>query len=119
MGTWGGGLNIMDKKRGKFKVYKNIPEDTNTISNNTICAVYEDDKGLLYIGTVNGLDILNPATGKAKKYFQKDGLSGDVIYSIARDKKGFFWLGTNKGITKSSFINKEIRHQGWPAEQRI
>ncbi len=105
LGTWGGGLNIMDKKTGKFKVYKNIPEDTNTISNNTICAVYEDDKGLLYIGTANGLDIFNPATGKAKKYFQKDGLSGDVIYSIARDKKGFFWLGTNKGITKASFKN--------------
>ena len=30
----------------------------------------------------------------------KDGLAGDIVYSIAQDAKGVFWFGTNKGLSR-------------------
>lgn len=30
----------------------------------------------------------------------KDGLAGDIVYSIAQDAKGVLWFGTSKGLTR-------------------
>ncbi len=30
----------------------------------------------------------------------KDGLAGDIVYSIAQDAKGVYWFGTNAGVTR-------------------
>ena len=30
----------------------------------------------------------------------KDGLAGDIVYSIVQDHKGVFWFGTNKGVSR-------------------
>jgi ligand-binding sensor domain-containing protein len=30
----------------------------------------------------------------------RDGLAGNIVYSIARDAKGVFWFGTNKGVSR-------------------
>ncbi len=51
------GLNKYDGYN--FTVYKNKPEDTNSISNNAIGSLYEDKSGNLWIGTENGLNLYN------------------------------------------------------------
>jgi ligand-binding sensor domain-containing protein len=33
-------------------------------------------------------------------YTVKDGLAGDIVYSIAQDAKGVLWFGTNAGLTR-------------------
>jgi ligand-binding sensor domain-containing protein len=39
--------------------------------------------------------------GKSWKNFtQKDGLSGDIVYSILQDSQGAFWFGTSRGISR-------------------
>lgn len=30
----------------------------------------------------------------------EDGLAGDIVYSIAQDRDGVFWFGTNKGLSR-------------------
>jgi ligand-binding sensor domain-containing protein len=30
----------------------------------------------------------------------KDGLSGDIVYSILQDKQGFLWIGTHQGLNR-------------------
>ncbi|MEJ2567381.1 MAG: two-component regulator propeller domain-containing protein, partial [candidate division WOR-3 bacterium] len=49
------GLNKYDGYN--FTVYRNNPEDQNTISNNGISSIYEDKKGDLWIGTENGVNL--------------------------------------------------------------
>ena len=46
------GLNRYDGYN--FKVFKNDPEDSTTLSDNFIFSIYEDDSGTLYIGTQSG-----------------------------------------------------------------
>lgn len=33
-------------------------------------------------------------------YTVKDGLAGDIVYSIAQDARGVLWFGTNAGLTR-------------------
>jgi ligand-binding sensor domain-containing protein len=37
---------------------------------------------------------------KWTNYAVKDGLAGDIVYSIVQDAKGVFWFGTNHGVTR-------------------
>lgn len=37
---------------------------------------------------------------KWTNYTVKDGLGGDIVYSIVQDKQGVFWFGTNAGVTR-------------------
>ena len=56
------GLNKFDGY--SFKIFKNEPSDTNSLSNNYINCIYEDAEGNLWIGTNYGLN-------KAKRIFQQ------------------------------------------------
>ncbi|MCF6235003.1 MAG: regulator [Gammaproteobacteria bacterium] len=35
-----------------------------------------------------------------KNLTENDGLAGNIVYSIAQDKSGVFWFGTNKGLSR-------------------
>ena len=48
---------------------------------------------------------------------EKDGLAGNIVYSIAQDTAGAFWFGTNKGLSRydgKTFHNWNI-HDGLPS----
>ena len=59
VGTNGGGLDKVVRSDNEetpltFIHYKNDPDDPTSISDNSIFSIYEDSKGELWIGTVNG-----------------------------------------------------------------
>ncbi len=68
---------------------------------NSINILFFDKKGLLWIGTKDGLNCMDTATGIIKRYLpdpeDPKGLSHKYITSIAEDKKGRFWIGTYGG----------------------
>lgn len=37
---------------------------------------------------------------KWENYTTKDGMSGNIVYSIAQDKNGVMWFGTDSGLTR-------------------
>jgi len=92
-----GGLDLFNKKTGKFVSYKHDPADLNTISNNQISHIYQDGVNDLWVGTFNagGLNKLNMRTGKFTRYFP--GISIGKIY---RDAAGTLWVGANAGLFK-------------------
>lgn len=60
LGT-GDGLARFDGSR--FTVYKHVPEDSTSLSQNEIWGIAQADPGHLYIGTRSGLDLLDTRTG--------------------------------------------------------
>jgi signal transduction histidine kinase/ligand-binding sensor domain-containing protein len=94
------GLNRYDGY--EFVVYKHDPEDPDTLSNNFIWALYEDESGTMWIGTGGGgLDSFDRVTGHFTHY-QRDpndphSLSSNIVLSIHQDREGTLWLGTNGG----------------------
>ena len=120
IGTYGGGLNklIVNQQMEdtpEFLIFKNSPDNMNSISSNIVRSIYEDLTGTLWIGTEQGLNKLdfkerNAISPKFIRYTEKDGLPNSVVQGILEDEDGFLWLSTNNGLSKfdpntESFIN--------------
>ena len=97
------GLNRYDGNT--FVVYKQNPDDPNTVSTSWIQSLIEDGDGYLWIGTWRGLDKFDPTTERFTHYrYNPDNpnsISGDAIKSIAQDSRGNLWVGTvDEGLNK-------------------
>lgn len=61
----------------------------------------QDDKGKIWIGTINALFILNPETEKIEKYAfsheNENSLGHNSVRSILKDNQGGMWVGTFYG----------------------
>lgn len=106
------GLNRLDPGTGKFTYYQagrtyspGLPTD------NWVRALYEDEKGILWVGTNHGgLNRFDPATGRFSYYNMKDGLPSNQVVSIAPDNSGNLWLGTGHGISRFNPASREFRN---------
>jgi len=76
-------------------------------------AIAEDPSHRLWIGTFNGIFILDRKTGAFTKYqFEPNDphtLSNDVVQSLCRDKLGNMWTGTIGGLNLFDPIHKSFR----------
>lgn len=72
----------------------------NGLSNNAIKGIVEDQKGVLWITTVNGLSRFNPKTEVFTNYDVSDGLCSQHFYwnSAIRSGNGIIYLGTEEGM---------------------
>lgn len=79
IGTEGQGAFIFNKRSGEIRrmsVGDGLPD-------NIIQGIGEDDRGIIWISTGNGLAMYNPATGSMQVYFDSDGLSANEFNSDA------------------------------------
>jgi signal transduction histidine kinase/ligand-binding sensor domain-containing protein len=101
VGTGGGGVNIWDPATGQFSYYGHNPADPNSLAHNSVYSFYEDsDENVGWIGTWNGLDRVEVASGTAHHYTERDGLSGNAVLGIVADSAGMLWLTTNRGLSR-------------------
>jgi ligand-binding sensor domain-containing protein len=80
---------------------------TNGLPSNNIRCIFKDSRGLLWIGTENGLSLFD---GKKFKVFTvNEGLAGNDIWKIVEDKNNDLWMSCyGKGLSKfdgKKFIN--------------
>ncbi len=65
-----------------------------------IYALYEDEIGNIWIGTSQGLNVINPKTREIQEYTIADGLPSNSISGIKGDGNGNLWISTNYGISR-------------------
>ncbi len=83
-----------------FKYYTHDPKNLKTISNNTSRAIAEDSKGNLWVGTTNGLNLMNRETGEFEHWGERNPLANYAIYGILVDEKDNLWISTNNGLMR-------------------
>ncbi|MGM0509256.1 MAG: ligand-binding sensor domain-containing protein, partial [Fusobacteriota bacterium] len=113
------GLSIYLEEENKFKTYKNIPGDKNSLSDNRVYAIEEGKKNVLWIGMwgggLNRFDIDNE---KFDRYTtENSNLSTNNVWEITRDKDGIIWLGTTYGLNKFNSKTKEITRYLYNSEE--
>lgn len=70
------------------------------ISTDKIWNVVQDYKGNFWFGhSENGLMFYNSSKRNIERLTTNDGLIDDAIYTMAIDKSGYLWIGTNSGIS--------------------
>jgi len=114
----GGGLSIYNSKSGEFTNFKD--DSVLTLLNDQINVVFEDNRGIIWLGMRNsGLIKFDRSTGKLQNFTKKvkdtASLSATYVCSITQDHKGIIWIGTAGGLcrfdqTTQSFTTFSERH---------
>ena len=86
---------------GQWKHYGQR-SNSSIIPDNTITTLFEDSKGVMWLGTNgNGLCYFSP---EQKRFVnncpENTQLQNVTIYSIEEDRNGNFWISTDKGLYK-------------------
>lgn len=97
--------------------------EANNLSDNNVRTVLEDKSGLVWIGTQNGLNCLDPLSGKLTSYYYSASDTGsindNVINQLFEDSFGNLWIGTNAGLNKKAKRetaegDKQVHFEGYP-----
>ena len=94
IGTWGGGLSLLDTKNFTFRNFTT----QEGLPGNFILALEEDLAGELWIGTNNGLSKFDGKT--FQNFSQVNGLESQFIFSLESTKDHSLWIGGHKTLTR-------------------
>ncbi|MBC3873791.1 two-component regulator propeller domain-containing protein [Undibacterium flavidum] len=99
----GGGLDLLDKKTGKFRHFRHDPKEQTSISADNISSLHQDSQGRIWAGAVNGLNqIMTEKDGRIwfRHYDAKDQIGSAKIVAIESDLQGRLWLSTVDGLIR-------------------
>lgn len=107
--TDGGGLVTVDPRTLEQHHYGTTGKPGMTLAAKTVNAVVETHGGILWVGTPNGLDRLDRATGAVVHYGEGDGLPSAYVAGLALDGTGALWVSTDRGLTRFTPDTKRMK----------
>jgi len=103
VGTYGGGLSLLDEKTGKWKTY-NIPEG---LGDAFVYGVLTASNGDIWIATWSGVNRIRGGDLDNRSKWDlftventKGGVPNDWVYGLAEGKNGDIWLATEGGMAR-------------------
>ena len=94
------GLIILNLSTGEMRLYTGNSTNLTKFTNNYVTQVFEDSRGLIWVGTREGVNIWNPANDKLDYLNEKTGICNNNICGIAEDKNHNIWLSTSNGTCR-------------------
>lgn len=98
------GLNCYDSN--KFRVFRNNPDDNNSICSNYVNSLFENDYGELFVCTRKGIQRYQPSSRNFTeriKDFDGSEFTASVTQAI-KDSKGHLWI-VGDSIRRLDFVN--------------
>jgi ligand-binding sensor domain-containing protein/DNA-binding CsgD family transcriptional regulator len=91
---WFGTQDGLNKYDGyNFTIYKPDPDAPHSLGHYNVNALYEDDSGMIWIGTdMGGLNRYDPREDRFYRYKPADGIKGRPIQAIYQDAGGTLWF---------------------------
>jgi sugar lactone lactonase YvrE len=95
-------------------VFSHLKEQ-NGLSDNIINCFLKDSRGMLWIGTYNGLNQFDGSNFLVyKKRRGSNSIVNEVVHSLCEDKKGNIWGATDNGVfcyqqSDDRFTNYDIK----------
>ena len=103
VGTYGGGLSLLDEKTGKWDTY-NIPEG---LGDAFVYDMLEAKNGDIWIATWSGVNRIRGGALRDRARWElhtvestKGGLINDWVYGLAEGKDGIIWMATEGGLVR-------------------
>lgn len=112
IGTAGGGVNKLVHPPGQafdpsavtFRHYTHDPENLNSLSHDRIWKIVQDQQGLLWIATDDGLNRFNPKVESFTRFYHEPDQPGSLTHSRVRtvyaSRSGTIWAGTQYGLNR-------------------
>jgi ligand-binding sensor domain-containing protein len=105
---WGGALTRQRENDSSFRIWKNVKNKPKEIHYNSIRSLLCDDKGNVWVGTANGVNRYNKATGKMDFFDEKDSLPISFYWCIFQDSKKTIWFGNRGSFYYYDTVEKKI-----------
>jgi diguanylate cyclase (GGDEF)-like protein len=125
IGTVGGGLDRYERDKDAFTRFVPQPGNDTTIGSPLVWAIDADRQGRLWLGTGNGLDRLDPASGRFIHYRHRaddaHSISSDNVLAVYPAPDGIVWLGTRGGgldrfDPATGLVRRYGRRDGLPSD---
>ena len=99
--TLNAGLLHIESDGNVLENFRHHPEQPASLASSDVRALLEDRSGRLWVGTADGLDLLDPATNTFTHYRRDPNDSASLrvsfIMSLYQDPAGLVWIGTRGG----------------------
>lgn len=112
IGTLGDGVYFMSPDGTSMQSAKSDLNNPHSLSNDFVWSIYEDNSGILWIGTDLGINKYDPGKVKFHYYYatpNKTSLSNNEVQAIAEDALGKIWVGTKHGLNQIEPYTGSIR----------
>lgn len=97
IGTYTGGVNVLNLQTGTFKVYSSVHDNPNTLDGTSSYAIFKDRQERIWVTTMSGVNLYNREEDNFIRIKDLDALTID----IDQDTKGNLWFSTQgKGLFK-------------------
>jgi signal transduction histidine kinase/ligand-binding sensor domain-containing protein/DNA-binding response OmpR family regulator len=103
------GLIFFNPSLDQGGCYFNNPADSTSLSDNHVVSTFEDSRGLFWVCTNNGLNLMDRTTGRFRVFNESDGLPSSSVQRILEDTNSDLWISTKNGITKM-IVGKSINN---------
>ncbi|HEY6626273.1 MAG TPA: two-component regulator propeller domain-containing protein, partial [Ignavibacteriaceae bacterium] len=109
IGTYRGGVNVLNFATNQTKVYRRVPDQSKGISDNHIRSITEDKLGNIWIGTYSGgLNRIDRLGQKVETFKYEPGnsnsLSANQVLDIYVESEKVIWVATfGGGLNKLTF----------------
>ncbi len=100
------GLFIYDKTSNSMIAYEPEALQEAQLIRYDISCLHEDNRGLIWIGTRNGLFVFNPYSGQHQLFNTSNGLVANLIQNIQEDEGHNIWVSTNLGLSMLSVYTR-------------
>lgn len=94
------GLHLLDIETGQITFFTHNPNDSTSLSNNTVWDILKDRHNRIWIATNNGLNRYIPETGGFAVVQALTAFPSQAILGIVEDESGALWLSTNRGLIR-------------------
>ncbi len=86
------GVNRLPGEPRRFKVYRNNPKRTESLSRNFVLGVDVDRNDRVWIGTMGGLNYLDGGRPSMRRIHFPDNLA-PMVHAVVADDSGGYWAG--------------------------
>lgn len=86
------------------------------LPSNQIRALLRDRRGRVWIGTIGGLALFDPGSGRAERL--QPGPAGEFVIALAEDAQGTIWIGTPQGLDRITGDQPIAAGPALPADTR-
>lgn len=93
------GITLFDMETHRSEVLTGNRKGDQPFTNLNVNHAYEDSRGLVWVGTRDGLNIWDPRQDKVTRLYKSDGLTDNVISGIIEDNQYNMWVTTSNGVS--------------------
>ena len=102
IGTNGGGLNLFDRKKEKFRAYLHQANNPNSLIDDFVNDIIEDHSGNIWVATFWGMSKFNTSDFRFTHYLsnktRNNTLSHNSVFCLFEDSKNRIWAGSRNGL---------------------